>query len=611
MESPKRSHPNQAQQLVLSLQELRQLIASLLSSKDHLACCQVSRQWHQDWSPFYWKDVIRRIPKDFSRYGHLIRNLDLRFDSYLADTLTGIRTHCLGLRSLKLVGRACTQLEFDVGVLGIHSAPLSSPIAPKAKQGTDEAVSQDPMNNPFHATLGRNGFLSNSLHSLNLAMPPKICDVILPRLTQARRAGLLQDLRSFCMGQMIIFYTCIEVEPTLPCTLKISTVLEFLDAFPELISFSTTDITIVDDTEADISKLMISPPSIDQAPSAQHCQAQARPNIVKLHVSPATPQGFKLLATKMPNVVDLALQPRGSGNLLPLILQYYPTLTSLALYMDYHNGAYDRVDESDLESLKDKYKDWIQLFQGLPNLEHLKSRLVGLPYVVLKTITQSCPKLKSFSAIEQTTSIRGVQYLLRHSTTLKVLILSENCDTSFFSDDGQPWKAPLETLHLEDVTLTEDQGQDTFRNRIRQLTRLRSLKVGYAGRMSIRSILDPDDCRLADAEKRPLPPKAGENAEGWKAIDGVTHSSNDDSTSRNNIASASTKDGDIGGLIDGDMAPVVHYPCLEELKLSYFPKVSTQGAYWRVVDTMPRLRSLKLDKKLNEDDILEMRKWVA
>lgn len=584
---PCQSH---AQRQVLSLQELRQHIAPFLGLSDLLACCQVSKQWHQDWNPFLWKNVNKKVPQDFSRYGHLVKNLHLRMSSYPVTSggvAASIRDSCLNMRSVSLTHYGWTLPQFENGVLGIPSAsPLS---LPAAKQDMSiEAVRQVQVNS-FYSPPERNGFLSNSLHSLSLCMPPLVCDVILPRLTQARMAGSLQGLRSFTMYQAILYYTCIDVEVTPPCILKISTVFEFLDTFPELTSFSTADISIMNDTY--------------QAVQSQ--QIREHVYIVKLDISPATDREFELLATKIPHVVDLSIRPRGSSNLLPIIQQHYPGLTSFACRTRDHIDACIIVDDNNLETQKNKFKDWVQLLRGLSNLERFTACAV-LPFIVLESLALFCPKLEFFKANDEFVSLRGVRFMLQHSTALKHLVIPETAwQADFFKDDGLPWKAPLETLHVDHVGLHNDgESEDSFRNRIRQLTRLRSLRIAYAGTMTARSFLDEDDLRSAAAEKRYFVPKVKETEE-W--------SDDDDDDWNDSVSNCRTWIdsvnivGDTDESESGDFTLIPHYPCLEELTLRYFPKVSVEGTHWRMMDIMPRLRSLRMDKTFRKMDILKMR----
>ncbi|KAF9960996.1 hypothetical protein BGZ65_011409 [Modicella reniformis] len=576
MNSVGQQHQSQSQRL--ALQELGCHIASFLAPEDIFACCLVSKQWYQDWNPLYWKDVIRKVPKDLSRHGHLIRNLDLSF-SQPSDKLARVREHSLNLRSLKLTGYGFTRSNFEEEVLGIRSAPTAE------AEVTEEGL-QD-LENPFILNPGhRNAYLSNTLHSLELSVPPEVCSVLLSRLAQARRAGLLQGLRSFKGRQAIVYYTCIEVDYPESCTQEISNILAFLDTFPELTSFSLLNLNIVRDTGEITAKPI--------------CIGREYVNITKLEICPNSLQEFEVLATKMPNVVELLLQPKES-NLIPVIQQHFSNLTSLSFYMDDHEYSYDLVDDYDIASQRDIYKDWIQLFSELPNLEKFKTRMIFMPQLVLESLARSCPKLKSFKAVEQFTSLLGVQFMLRCCTALKDLHVSMVCPDDFFIDNHQPWKAPLENLHLAEVSLKYSEGVDMFRKRIRHWTRLKSLRIGHAFSMSIKSLLDSEDCRAVSEETRSFLPWTEEL---YDKEDGSNRSRNRDSIDL--IYSVSNAKGSRSGCA----APAVvapHYPCLEELILECVPKVSPEGIYWRMVDIMPRLRSLQLDITLSEKDILKMR----
>ncbi|KAG0239041.1 hypothetical protein BGX31_003059 [Mortierella sp. GBA43] len=599
-----------AQQQALSLREIREPVAVFLGQEDILACCQVSKQWHQDWNPFYWENVTRRTPKSFTRYGHLIRNLELRFSSHPRNRLISIREHCVNMRSLHLTIYESRPSDFEEDVFGIQPAPQDNRVV--------VALAQQEADNPFYPILRCNGFLSDSLCSLSFFMPPAVCDVILPRLAQASRAGLLQGLRSFVMRAAVITYTCIDVPPPPSCSLKLSTIFDFLDAFPKLTSFCFPSIALIEDKVPSFPELVLLNPwniNTDHVlPTVQQPQPQQQTrehvNVVKLEISLASAEAFRLVCTKMPNVLDLNIIPQGSWDMWTIIQQHYPGLVSLKCCMNDHVSGYFMVDDS-REDQKIKFKDWIQLFERLVHLERFDANEVGLPFVVLETLALSCPKLTSFKAVDQVTSLQGVQFMLRHCTALKNLHITTTCDSDFFDDGGQPWIAPVESLHFDTVKLSEGHGHDVFRNRIRQLTRLKILHIDYTAGMSARAIFDEEDMVVVNKEKRTFLPKFKEEEEvTWKDWDEIMDKGNFVNLEVDvDVADNHEKSHQVDNE-RGNIAPQSHYPSLQEMVLGHF-RVPNEGIYWRAVEIMPRLRSLTLDFTLREGDIVRMRDHVA
>ncbi|KAI8599578.1 hypothetical protein EDD21DRAFT_156603 [Dissophora ornata] len=194
-----------AQQRVFALPELRDHIGFFLSPTDIRPCTLVSKQWHQDWTPIYWKDIQHVCPWNLASFGHLVQHLDLRRTTSFLRTattfkhLTVIQRHCQNLRSLKLMDFIIEPAEFKAFVMGISTT--SAAAADSSSTVSKETDLTTGITSGYTDTMARNGYLSNSLQLLELHFPPDSCALILPWLIQAKRAGQLQQLRSFCIGE--------------------------------------------------------------------------------------------------------------------------------------------------------------------------------------------------------------------------------------------------------------------------------------------------------------------------------------------------------------------------------------------------------------------------
>ncbi|KAF9202411.1 hypothetical protein BGZ49_007425 [Haplosporangium sp. Z 27] len=459
-------------------------------------------------------------------------------------------------------------------VLGIKPEPK---LANKRDQlkGVELGIRNSP--NPFIKDLeAENGFLSNSLNSVELYLPPAVCEVLIPRFIQARRAGRLQNLTCFHMGSAIIHYTCIEIPLPKTCYLKMSDILVFLNEFSNLESFSTGDMETIDDCGENEAIYTTKPESIDNdlisASNQERYQEQKEYRLMKLEITPSSSRMFERLVSKMSRLTSLSLYFVGTINLLPAIQKHCQNLTSLALDMSAHYYPNDPIDDLNPDQ-EQKYKDWILLFKALPKLERFAGSSVSMPTVVLKTLATSCPNLKYFRACEDSIlATSGVSFLLQNCLALKDLILEQHYNIDLFGGD-QAWKAPLENLHFDVVKLFNEEENDCFRKRIYQLPKLKSLKIAYASKMSIRAILNPND-KDSEVVGEPL------------AQDLATPSD---------------------GRISHDIiAPNAPCPNLEILALGYFSEKSYE-MFLKIVDSMPRLQSLIIGEQYSREAIMSAR----
>ncbi|KAI1318425.1 hypothetical protein EDD11_006509 [Mortierella claussenii] len=590
------------QDQVLALQELRDHIASHLNPQDLVACCSVSRQWHQDWNPIHWRKICQRKPKDLARHGHLIRKLDISV-SCLTNSLEQIRDHCLNLQTLKIVEYNMNVAEFEERVLGIQSnryPGLNSvstaeekpvPLAGERKDGAEEQEEQEEQEeeseekevatsvepcvdysyNPFldGSTRIENGFLSSSLISLGLCLPPAVTMHILPRLVQARQAGRLKRLRTFRMGKAYIYYTCIEMPPEPTSHVNLSDVFAFLNAFPEVTTFSTGNVQVIDDIRRD---------QYEQDKNQQGQQHFKR--LTDLQLMPRNTLVFQQIITRTPNLTHLHLDLWEDNNIFPDISRYCPQgLTSLTLNLEGHQ---QRSDD-----------EWTAVFQRLPNLKRFITKSCNMSSgVVLKSLARTCPELSHFSAGEGSeVSVEGVSYMLQHCAHLKELYLAQSYRIDLFqgphkgpqSVDEAPWRAPVEKLHFDIISLMNVDEHDIFRARMRQLPRLRRLAINYAYSFTLRAFQEPDK-----VESRELP----EGRETTEDFGGVSNLQIPPSTSGMNREKPTKQS--------------TAYPNVEELIVNGIDS-RVPGCFDALINVMPRLRMLEIGTVYGVKEIQEAR----
>ncbi|KAG0365347.1 hypothetical protein BGZ54_006635 [Gamsiella multidivaricata] len=547
-------------QQALGLQELLTHIASYLDKDAITRCCLVSKQWSQAWKPLCWRDIKWKEPRDFVRNGHLIRNLTLRMSSSSSSyrPVEEIRDHCPNLRSLHIVDFQFNRAEFEERVLGIQTSPSTTAAsnAAAALQEGEKASSQGAVvcsKNPFiDSIVARNSYLSNSLHTLQFGVSPEVCAMLLPRLVQAKKAGRLQGLKSFRMGESLALGMRLEAHPSWHCTLKLSDILAFLDEFPDLTCFSTGDINIINDigSEDTDSSMAAKDVSISSNEEGQQKRQREYKRMTELEISSSSSVVLEPILVRMPQLRVLKMGYIRDARIFPKIIQHFPNLTSLHLDLEYYR-FFDRAFTAlDLDQTnQDGIQGWIHLFEGLPALEHLNVMSAQLSLPILKSLTMSCPRLSSLKANKGSRlSVLGILFLLNHAANLRELEVSQKFDAQLFAGNQEPWKAPLERLHLEEVDLSNDEENDCFRNRMRQLPWLKSLET-CARKISHRALLDEEE---------------------------------------NEVAAAANG--------------VVPYPRLEKLIMKQ--NVSAfEGFISRLVNTMPRLNILELDEDYSKEDI--------
>ncbi|KAG0297242.1 hypothetical protein BGZ98_000657 [Dissophora globulifera] len=517
----------------LVLQELRGHVASYMSRQDIGACRFVSRQWFADWNPLYWREIRGIWPPALNRHANFIRELEVRGRSS-DKPISVIRDHCHNLRSLKLAARKMTVAECKQHILGLQGQEQEQEQEKRDQnQSTRNLLPIDKMDTP----LKLNGFCSNTLRLLELLLPPEVCDIVFPWLLCVKKtSGQLQGLRSFCLGETIITYTCMNRPEPAHCTLMLSQVLEFLNRLPSLTTFSTCDLEIIDDLEANSAPNTLLPPTSSISISDQKPRDAYR--LDSLEISPQQVSVLDHLVTRMPHLQSLEVYLTGDIDLISHIPRHCPQLTSLALDMYGYNRTVTCLEPDDLRRQAAVFHDWIQLFRGLSRLKTFYARCLMLPELVLKAMAESCPDLQEFLADGDTeTSVAGVVFLLKKCRALKRLTLLQSYDIELFgygnrssdtisdvlitatgatittetpfnghlrtlteeghgaeSDQGfmEPWVAPLEHLMLDSVRIKNDKEIDIFRRRLHQLTLLKSLKIEYAYDITIRAFVEPE-----------------------------------------------------------------------------------------------------------------------
>ncbi|KAF9116103.1 hypothetical protein BGX27_004901 [Mortierella sp. AM989] len=546
----------QAQVKVFYLQELRSHIAQYLDLKYIAACCLVSQQWHRDWSPICWRDVRHKEPSDFTRNGHLIRTMEL-WSSSKFRPLADIRDHCPNLLSLKYIDFHLKAPAFEMALGFKPGHSLSSPTISEPELMKE----QNQRNRVEDAKVLDLQSQFDPLKSLELFLPSEACEIVLPRLIQAKRAGQLQNLRSFRMSITRIFYTCIMAPLEKPRYLKLSDILTFLDELPDLKTFSTCEIMTTDDEEAEE---FVQPTELEYSNTDKTGEYH---RLTNLEIAPKKPSIFERLVSRTPHLTSLSVHCVGTINLFPLIQQYCPNLISLELDMEsMHYQSNPIIDKQSLDQ-EQKYCDWILLFKSLPKLEEFSGIYISMPMVVLQALATSCPRLSYFKTCEDSNlSAPGISYLLQKCLALKKLTVDQDYNADLFKGD-QPWKAPLEGLCLNAVSLLNSEDCDIFRERMRQLPQLKSLKIEYAANMQTQAFLEPN--------KKACP----------KALESFAH----------NIGTES-----------GNDASKTAFPNLESLTLGFFVGRSEE-TFQAFVDAMPHLNHLAVGDVYNREAILQAR----
>ncbi|KAF9966106.1 hypothetical protein BGZ70_003268 [Mortierella alpina] len=568
-----------SQDRALALQELREHIGSYLSRCDLGALCQASRRWHRDWNPVYWKDVHQ--PKDrtvdFASNGHLIRSLELTTTKQ--PVLSAIRDYCHHLRHLKLTSYKLTPEMFKECIMGLPPTAAAETV-----QAQETSVQANPKDIPpaLEPCFYKSAYLSNSLRTLNLRMEPEVCEIMLPWLTRAKKAGHLQGLRSFTVAPAVITYTCIMMDPEPERFVKLSDIYAFLDAFPALTALSTGDMKIINENK--------------EAPTYQRTELQVYPSISSLQLHVEHDALFEDVASRIPNVTKLSVYLAGSSNIIPAIRQHYPGLKMLAVDMSSHSEYYRPFADEDIEGQRREFKDWIDLFQGLPHLESLSTRYTSLPWTVMESLAKSCPRLEQLRFGYNTfLSVLGLKSLLRSCTRLKSIHVEDQALSASIVANDDLWKSPVETLYLDQVLLKTEQDMDNFRRRIRLLPTLRSLTFKGCSCLSARVLLEPQEYALASA---------GQTSNPNTDTDAKATRERDEATCDGAGESKRAKEMDIS-------FSTIAYPNLENLSIEWFkgPLFSdSTEAFSTMLDHMPCLRYLVLDRDYTEEDLRQVRR---
>ncbi|CAO3563513.1 unnamed protein product [Mortierella alpina] len=561
MVHPAHQRQPRSQDRALALQELREHIGSYLSRSDLGALCQVSKGWHQDWNPLYWKIVHQ--PKvstvDFASSGHLIKSLELATTKQ--PVLCAIRDRCHQLRHLRLTSYKLTPEMFKECIMG--SPPVTAAETVQAQETSVQAKTGD-IPPALEPCFYRSAYLSNSLHTLNLRTGPEVCEIMLPWLTRAKQAGYLQGLRSFTMAPAVITYTCIVMDPEPERYVKLSDIYAFLDAFPALTAFSTSEMKIINDVQLKYKEVPTSQGASNtttvNSVASGPTHPRVYPSIISLQLHVGHEALFQDFACRMPNVTKLSVYPAGSSNIIPAIRQHYPGLKMLAVDMSCHPEYYKPFAEADIEGQRREFKDWIDLFQGLPHLESLSTRYTSLPLTVMESLASSCPKLEQLRFGYGTLlSVPGLESLLRSCTQLKDIHVEDQALSASIIANDDLWKSPVETLYL-------DQGCSC---------------------LSARVLLEPHEYALASVDQGSGP---------------ITDT--DTKATREGSEPMRSKKMDIS-------SNTIAYPCLEKLSIEWFkdPLFSDSSeAFSTMLNHMPCLRSLVLDRDFTEEEVHQVRR---
>ncbi|KAF9568578.1 hypothetical protein EC968_002916 [Mortierella alpina] len=422
--------------------------------------------------------------------------------------------------------------------------------------------------------------------------------MMLPWFTRAGKAGQLRGLRSFTMLPAVITYTCIIVEPEPDGFVKLSDIYAFLNAFPELTEFCTGGMKIVDDTQPRQTEAPTSQENIYidatevAATKTEAVEPRTYPNISSLQLRVEHDALFQNIASQMPNLTKLSVHLAGSSNIISAIRQHYPGLKSLAVDMSSHEQWYRPFTDKNIEGQRREFKDWIELFQGLPHLVSLSTQYTTFPLVVMESLAKSCPRLEQLRfGYDTLLSVLGLESLLRGCTRLKSFRVEEQKLPASFIANDELWKSPVETLYLDQVYLQTEQDVDNFRRRIRLLPTLRSLTFIGCSCLSARALLEPHEYDLASVGQE-------------------LHSSTDSTQSigEHDAASSSVEThASKMALFHNKVA----YPNLEELSIEWFkdPLLSdSDEAVSKMLDHMPCLRSLMLVRSFTEAELHQLRR---
>ncbi|KAF9288017.1 hypothetical protein BGZ68_000914 [Mortierella alpina] len=288
----------------------------------------------------------------------------------------------------------------------------------------------------------QSGLLANTLHTLELCLSAEVrLETVLPCLTHAGTSvGLLQGLRVLRLGPQV--RSCGLVEEQLP----LSQVHAFLDGFPKLEELSTGCILVQNDrpsTHADGSHL-----------GKQRHQSRGRHDSLKtLCMFPGCAQALSsLLSRCSDSFTDLKLFNTADAILLPVIPKLCPHLRSL---------AYDGQSRPDTG--QDGYSDWEDFFAQMPDLTSLEVSGIELPHAVYFAVTTHCRKLQIIKDYNNSTP-------LPTESSQEPSVLRSICPFQY-----------LVSLELTQVHLVADTFNNSLRNAIRLMTKLKVLTVTGAG----------------------------------------------------------------------------------------------------------------------------------
>lgn len=497
--------------MFFTLPELVQHVVLHLDFKDWRACCYVSHQWYQHWCPYLWKAIKGKQPNDLSRHGHLIRELDLTL-SYGDLNVSHIRNHCLNLTSLRLEVERLDGAAFEEKVLGLEPMDKNATLSPEPIKSARPAVDFCHLSSKVIRPSTPNGFLSNSLTSLELHFGTQGCPTILSRLIEARKAGYLLNLQTFGTGQPIAFAPCVDNEPKSEPPVSLSSVFSFLGAFPSLRSLSTGGSPVQDDLSWTAMEAL---DRIGVFPCLRH-----------IGLEPGTAAVFEKLIRTMPGVTEIAfhgLDATLHDEVFSLVSTHTPHLTFLSVRQPPHD-AFHLVADTDMGMDTEMiagaitgasyHPGLVRVLDSLPQLESLEVLGGTFSLGAAMAIVESCPCFKSLRSRRASVTITGLQYMLEECETLRILDLDTTLPSHFFFEGSQVryqyhpspttpttnWSAPLEQWTVGQVHFEDVYELEAFRNRVDyQVTQLRFLKIQDARLISLTDLSDSRPKELAFA----------------------------------------------------------------------------------------------------------------
>lgn len=412
-----------------------------------------------------------------------------------------IGTHCTALRrcTLRMLNLNTNNFEEHAVQLERHGISFWDlcgwPQPNSIELHLQEALLTESDRWQLSTKLLQSGLLANTLHTLELCLSAEVrFETVLPCLTHAGTSvGLLQGLRVLRLGPQA--RSCGLVEEQLP----LSQVHAFLDGFPKLEELSTGCILVQDDcssTHADGSHL-----------GKQWHQSKGRHDSLKtLCVFPQCAQALSsLLSRCSDSFTDLKLFNTADAILLPVIPRLCPHLRLL---------AYDGQSRPDTG--QDGYWDWEDFFAQMPDLTSLEVSGIELPHAVYVAVTNHCRKLQIIKDYNNSSMWRAHADLMGNCHQLRKVLYGRYLPVEFFRrlecmmddyfisgtfDDGLERTAPLPTessqepsvlrsicpfqylvsLELTQVHLVSDTFNNSLRNAIRLMAKLKVLTVTGAG----------------------------------------------------------------------------------------------------------------------------------